>query len=304
MVQEDQKFHTLVHRMNAAWQLLRTWVLKGGISAQVTGLEILQSDGHIIKLIVREHGDLDLQRNPHIAADEFKLLNLLHSENVSVPKPYHLVPDGELFLKPALVIEYIEGKANFAPSNMNEYTYQLAVALSQLHRIDCSCVDVSFLPLQIENYNKLLVKDLLRLDSLLNNSDTLEKIHSFLRLPSCNKVAILHGDFWPGNLLWNNGQLISLIDWEDAAVGDPLADLANGRLEFLFHFGEDAMNCFTNHYQAMMPTVDYSHLAYWDVFAALRLCRFSEWGLDEETVKMMHDKHRFFVTQAINRLIS
>ena len=54
MIQEDQKFHTLVHRMNSAWQLLRIWVLKGGISAQVTGLEILQSDGHIIKLIVRE----------------------------------------------------------------------------------------------------------------------------------------------------------------------------------------------------------------------------------------------------------
>jgi aminoglycoside phosphotransferase (APT) family kinase protein len=39
--------------------------------------------------------------------------------------------------------------------------------------------------------------------------------------------VLLHGDFWPGNALWRDGALVAILDWEDAAIGDPLADVAN-----------------------------------------------------------------------------
>jgi aminoglycoside phosphotransferase (APT) family kinase protein len=38
---------------------------------------------------------------------------------------------------------------------------------------------------------------------------------------------VLHGDYWPGNVLWRDGRLVGVIGWEEAAFGDPLADLAN-----------------------------------------------------------------------------
>ena len=41
-----------------------------------------------------------------------------------------------------------------------------------------------------------------------------------------------------------------MIDWEDAAIGDPLADLANARLEILWAYGWDAMTTFTARYLA------------------------------------------------------
>jgi aminoglycoside phosphotransferase (APT) family kinase protein len=34
-------------------------------------------------------------------------------------------------------------------------------------------------------------------------------------------------------VLWRDGRIVAVIDWEDAQVGDPLADLANTRLELL-----------------------------------------------------------------------
>ncbi len=34
-------------------------------------------------------------------------------------------------------------------------------------------------------------------------------------------------------MLWKDGQLVAVIDWEDAPLGDPLADVANSRLESL-----------------------------------------------------------------------
>ena len=44
--------------------------------------------------------------------------------------------------------------------------------------------------------------------------------------PRPNPPALLHGDYWPGNILWKDGRLAAVIDWEDACLGDPLVDLA------------------------------------------------------------------------------
>ena len=74
---EENRFKQLVQKMEPQSKLLRTWELKGGISAQVTALEIKRPDGQMKKMIVRQHGDVDIKQNPHIAADEFKLLQIL-----------------------------------------------------------------------------------------------------------------------------------------------------------------------------------------------------------------------------------
>ena len=70
---------------------------------------------------------------------------------------------------------------------------------------------------------------------------------------------LVHGDYWPGNILWRDGRIVAVVDWEDAAVGEPLADLANCRLEILWSFGIEAMNDFTDDYRSLM-TVDFTNL--------------------------------------------
>ena len=60
-----------------------------------------------------------------------------------------------------------------------------------------------------------------------------------------NASALLHGDFWLGNLLWQGEALSGIIDWEDAMLGDPLGDLGKSRLEMLWALGERAMSDYT-----------------------------------------------------------
>ena len=50
--------------------------------------------------------------------------------------------------------------------------------------------------------------------------------------------------------MWRDGHLVAVIDWEDACVGDPLADLATARVELLCQYGTDAMDRFTERYRA------------------------------------------------------
>jgi len=62
------------------------------------------------------------------------------------------------------------------------------------------------------------------------------------------------------------------------------------------------MQHFTHQYQSM-TTIDFTNLPYWDLCAALRSAsQIAEWGLDDTTKKSMREGHRWFVTQAFEKL--
>ncbi len=297
-----RQFEQVVQKFAPQSKLLRAWELKGGISAQVTALEIEQADGQTKKMIVRQHGEVDLKHNPQIAAHEFTLLHLLHSAGLAVPTPYYLDQSNEIFSTPYIVIEYIEGQTEFALPSETDLIQQFATHLSRIHQVDCSHLDVSFLPKQEHRYAAKLRERPTNLDESLDEGHIREVLAAALPFPQHNTSALLHGDFWPGNTLWRDGQLVAVIDWEDAEFGDPLADLANSRLEILWAFGREAMERFTEHYISITP-LDFTNLPYWDLCAALRpASKIAEWAGDDLIEKNMREGHRMFITQAFERL--
>ncbi|MDV7764737.1 phosphotransferase family protein [Peribacillus sp. CSMR9] len=303
MKNEYGKFEQLVQKLDPGIKLIRAWELKGGISAQVTGLEMLQSTGRIIRMILRQHGDNDLKRNPNIAADEHRLLGILKAAGLPVPKPYYIEQSCEVFSRPCILIEFIEGKPDFTPSNLNDHILQLAINLAKIHHVDCAKLPLSFLPKLENSYGEMLdSKDGAILDETLNLSLIRDLLKSYMPLLPMNKEVILHGDYWPGNILWKEDKLVSIIDWEDSGLGDPLADLANSQLEILFHFGMDAMSDFTIQYKSMMPELNFTNLPFWQLFAALRLSDFPEWGLEKSKENSWKKRHKSFVRQAINQI--
>jgi len=299
---EDKKFEQVIQKIDPQSKLLRTWKLTGGVSAQVTALEIEQPGGQTQKMIVRQHGEVDLKRNPRVAADEFQLLQLLQSAGLAAPRPYYLDQSGEIVSPPYVVIEYIEGKPEFAPAILSDFILQLATHLSRIHSVDCSHLDVSFLSRQENKYAKKLRERPANVDESLLEGHIRDVLEAAWPLPQHNTSVLLHGDFWPGNVLWRDGQLVAVIDWEDAALGDPLADLANSRLEIFWAFGIDAMHRFTHQYQSM-TSIDFTNLPYWDLCAALwPISQIARWGLDDITEKTMREGHRRFTTQAFEKL--
>lgn len=152
----NEKFERVVRRIDPQSRLLRAWELKGGVSARVTALEIERNDGHMQKMIVRQHGEVDRKHNPRIAANEFRLLQLLRSAGLAESEPYYLDQTGEIFSTPYIVIECIEGEPEFSPSDLPDFIFQFATHLSKIHMIDSSKLDVSFLPRQEQRYAEKL----------------------------------------------------------------------------------------------------------------------------------------------------
>ncbi len=297
-----KKYIQIMEKFDPEALLVRAWKLEGGVSAQVMALEIEQAGGQTKKLLVRQHGEVDRAQNPQIAADEFKLLRLLHAAGLPTPEPYYLDQSCEIFPIPYIVIEYIEGEAIFSLDAVPDLIPQLAGQLARIHELDGSQHDCSFLPQQEKLYNGKLRTRPARLDDSLDEGHIRDVLKAAGPLPLRNRPVLLHGDFWPGNILWRDGRLVGVIDWEDARFGDPLSDLANSRLEVLWAFGRDAMQHFTASYRAK-TSIDTTLLPYWDLYAALKpALRLSEWANDPVVEKRWREEHRWFITQAFELL--
>ena len=296
-----QLLEALVHRMEPQSRLLHAWPLAGGVSAQMTAFEIERTNGLIVKMVVRCHGEVDRAQNPDIAAHEFRLLKILRSARIAVPAPIYLDQPESIFPTPCIVVEYIEGATDFAPADLSDTLQQMARQLVRIHRMDGANADLVFLPRHTCGFDKRpTVLD----DSLSEGRirDALELAWPLKHADLANAPVLLHGDFWPGNILWHGSQLVAVVNWEDAMVGDPLADVANSRLEILWAFGRDAMHRFTDLMRSM-TAIDFADLAYWDLCAALRPAgKLGSWGLDADAEQAMRVKHAWFVDQALGAL--
>lgn len=298
----DPRLVRLVERIDPHVRLLRAWPLTGGVSAEVTAIEIEQANGRVEKLVVRKHGPVDLATNPDIAADEFALLRVLHEEGLPVPAPRYVDATGEIFGTPCIVIDFVEGTTGFAPATTGEAGEELAELLARIHVIDLARCDLSFLPQIRVRYAERLAPPPTELDIELDEGRIRETLAAAWPLSERNRPALLHGDFWPGNTLWVDGELSGIIDWEDAAIGDPLADLANSRMEMLLMLGPEAMERFTARYLSL-TNLDLHDLPYWELGATLRpITGMPNWELDAVELASMRSRLKAFIAQAFEAL--
>jgi aminoglycoside phosphotransferase (APT) family kinase protein len=245
--------------------------LTGGVSAEVHTVIFQRPDGGTERVVVRNHRNFPGKPDRcDRAAREHALLTVLHAAGAPVPRP-------RLFAPPdTLVIDFVEGTTELP----NDPEVQLADALAAIHATDPS-----------------------GLPELPATEDPLPDLHTWLAQPDesgvdalvdparldaaaarCGPFAgprrLLHGDYWPGNVMWHEGRLTAVLDWEDAAVGDPLSDLACARVELACVAGARVAERFTRHYLAITGADD-ARLALWDLFVSTAALQFmDEWGLE------------------------
>lgn len=277
--------------------------LGGGVSARAARLDLVLADGSTRRVVVRRPpgasaGDIGLRA-------EHALLGRCKSFGIAVPEPY-FVDERE----GAIVVEYVEGGVDLSLAGLAEKLPAMARELARIHQVPASG---ELGPL--ESRRQRVARDVLEvpphLDAALNEAAIRARLRELWPWPEANAEVLLHGDYWPGNLVWREGRLVAVIDWEEAAVGDPLADLAIARLDVLWAFGEDAMRSFTESYRAL-TRIDWAALPHWDLWAALRpMSRLAVWApvyatpslaRPDITEQSMRRDHQRFVEQALQSL--
>ncbi len=257
----------IVRRLDPGATLLDCRRLQGGVSATVLALTIRVADGAERRIVLRNHGAADLVSNPRVAAQEFALLRALRAAGQPVPEPLLLDDSGSLLPTPYILVDFIAGDGA-APTNP---ATALAERLAAIHALPLA--ELPPLPQREGQVARLLAEP--------QADPAIEEIRAALAAaePPAAERTLLHGDFWPGNVIWDAGRAVAVIDWEDAALGPPLSDLANARLELLWSHGGSVMAAFTLRYLTASD-VEVPGLPYWDLVAALdKLPRLGDWGL-------------------------
>jgi aminoglycoside phosphotransferase (APT) family kinase protein len=268
--------------------------LAGGVSAETVEIRYITPAGMFNRVIGRRHGAADLARNPRIAYDELRLLELLRE--AAVPAPVGIgVSDRGILPNPVIITSFVEGSHD---STHADHIERAADLLARIHRQPASNALV---------FLRRVTNDVPPVRDALDDGLGESRIRAALATvppPESREAVLLHGDFWPGNLLWqDDGQPVA-IDWEDAATGDPLYDLANARLEWRLAYSARASARFTRRYRQVTGR-DLTALPWWDLRAALKLCgKLSSFGPEPQIERRWRAKHRRFVNEAIGALAS
>ncbi|QRI79196.1 MULTISPECIES: phosphotransferase family protein [Rhodococcus] len=170
---------------------------------------------------------------------EFGVLSALEHSATRAPRAFALDADGSIVGAPSILLERMPGRADplaFLRSEDREggrkLTLDLARAAAELHSADWEEVGLGEIlasgppdrsPLtQIESWEAQF------LTHRMEPHPALAYAFAWLRanLPEPARISVVHGDFRPGNFLYQSNTVVALLDWEMAHLGDPVEDLA------------------------------------------------------------------------------
>ncbi|MBF6262398.1 phosphotransferase family protein [Nocardia farcinica] len=170
---------------------------------------------------------------------EFALLRALGTTGLPVPR-VHLLDDGSRLERGALIVDRLSGRAHRGvlrdtdPLGLGEEArLRLAAALPTLladvHAVDVEALGLrDILPAAADPGTAELDRWERELDRVeLEPHPGLREVIAWLRahVPPPGPVRLVHGDFRPANVLVAGDEIVALLDWELAHLGDPHDDL-------------------------------------------------------------------------------
>jgi aminoglycoside phosphotransferase (APT) family kinase protein len=257
-------------------RIVASSTFRGGLSSEMVLVDVELADGGHRRFVVRRaRGD----RGAISLAGEHRLLEALSARGLPVPRPLLLGASGAGSERPYMVLDYIDGEPRVSADDGTEIARRLADVLVEIHGVDGSAPDFSALPERAATVARVLELGG-PVDDSIREGRILEVLRSRWPPRPPRRPSVLHCDLWLGNVLWSGSEIVAVIDWENAHVGDPLADLAITRLELAWSFGREAVAELTRDY-ASCTGADLTELAIWDLAAARRLAgELSAWAAD------------------------
>lgn len=276
--------------------------LEGSYSNHTHLVKVEYRDQPAQKIVIRryneDNGDCEGK-----ARREFYALTHLHRQDFPAPKPLYVDASGQLLGSPGIITAFVGGQQIEMAARANEWRDKIDNTAKMLARIHSTPFD--------ENAKELLMDGNAEVVWFLNKDEIPQymqdhpdgemiwhTVAEYLPQTQAVKASLLHIDFWSGNILWENGQISAVVDWEEAGFGDAGIDVGYFRMELCLEGLEDEADQFLKVYEDTIGQ-PVANLGVWELAAAVRPM------LDVEgwfTRPMMAERFRRFIAKAKARV--
>jgi aminoglycoside phosphotransferase (APT) family kinase protein len=243
-----------------------------------------------LELVLRRFVRRDwLAEEPDLAVREAAALEVLAEVDLPTPRLVGADPDGSVAGEPSVLMTRLRGRVEWDPPEVEGFLGALARPLPVIHSAPVPrgspLPDYEPYPLRMH-----------RPPLWASRPDVWERAISLLEEPPppADTRGFIHRDYHPGNVLWEGGRLTGIVDWVNASVGSPWADVGHCRVNIASELGPEAADRFVDLYRAVSGRTDDYH-PYWDIAAAIG-------GLDEDADGEPSPEDEQFLAAAVARL--
>ena len=268
-------------------EVTRVIALAGGTSSAVHAVDVRDARLGVRELVLRRFVRREwLAEEPDVARREARALELVRPGPLPTPELVALDPDGARAGRPAVLMTRLPGALEWDPPDREGFLRGLAALLPAVHATPLPAVP------GLPAYATYRLPSR-RLPSWAGRT-LWERALAVLDAPPPEPPRVLvHRDFHPGNVLWRAGRVSGVVDWVNASVGAPGADVGHCRMNLARTLGQDAADRFAELHRRLAG--ENGHHPYWDVAAALG-------GVPAEELERWSPAEQEFLAQAVARL--
>ncbi len=218
--------------------------LPGGLSSAVHRLELLDGRAVVLRRYVLDDW---MEREPEIPADEARILELLPTIGLPFETPSLILADrdGSRADVPAIVMSEVPGRPELAPTDAGAWADALAGAMAAIHAVDVDQVD-GLDPWRRWDEPNRPIPTWTAAPDLWHEAKALVPTELAVDEP-----RFLHRDFHPNNIHWSGTEVVAVVDWLGACLGEPAADLAHCRWNLAILDGPERAVQFTWRYREL-----------------------------------------------------
>ena len=249
----------------------------GGNRCQGWAIDVQKADGSDVPLFLRFQAFETTGVEPFTTRREAEIYRALQPTRVPIPRLIALHPTRQ-----AMLTERVSGQAEFRhlkdESHKATIAREFAAALAELHRQDVRRLAIRGLAVPA-TVTEAVRAELALWWAMYQETERPDALIEFGRdwlaanLPEVPDVpSLIHGDAGPGNFLFENGHLTTLLDWELAHLGDPMEDLAWLSMRSVMEPVPSLPDCLDEYDRHAAAPVDVARLRYHRALVSFRVC--------------------------------
>ncbi len=229
-------------RLGRAALRLAGWRLASQGMSDETIFATLEGDGVAHELVLRRYRDDGIARELSGLERQYELLRALAKTNVPVAEALWYEPDPAVLGTPFFVMRRVaghvpvpwspEGRVFLARAGDGPIGEQFVDVLASIHRLDWRALGLDFLltSAATEGFASHRVSKLADLVARYRREPEpiFEDALGWLaaNAPPAARTTLVHGDYRTGNMIYEGERIAAVLDWEFAAIGDPMLDVA------------------------------------------------------------------------------